>query len=196
MTPAKSTKKRPYQQHGFYAVSKALECVKDQEAWLDEQGPVGEALKQLRTELIAKQGGKDTITPAELMSIEGLIFAHMLMMATGRFIGEQESPVNKSRRQLFPVVTQWLTLFREVRETAKDLNTLREKRPKPEPLSLSEYLHGNGKATSNGSGKGQATKDSTAHASLSTIPAKVHSTGGSDSNQDANQTMPVHQEAP
>jgi hypothetical protein len=147
MTDAKSTKKRPYQQHGVYAVSKALESVKDQEQWLKEQGPVGEALKQLREDLIEKQGGKGTISPGEVMAIEGLVFCHMLMMSAGRFIGEQESPVNKSRRQLFPVVTQWLTLFREVRETAKDLNTLREKRPKPERVSLSDYLNGNGKPT-------------------------------------------------
>jgi len=99
----------------------------------------------LREDLITKQGGKELITPAELMSIEGLVFCHMLMMSAGRFIGEQESPVNKSRRQLFPVVTQWLTLFREVRETAKDLNVLREKRPKPEPISLNHYLSTNGK---------------------------------------------------
>lgn len=145
MTAHKSTPKRPYQYSGHYAVSKALESVKDQEKWLNDQGPLGEALKQLREDLIEKQGGRDTITPAELMTIEGLVFCHMLMMSAGRFIGEQESPVNKSRRQLFPVVTQWLTLFREVRETAKDLNTLREKRPKPEPISLNDYLL-NGKA--------------------------------------------------
>ena len=142
MTAQKSAKKRPYQYSGHYAVSKALESVKDQEKWLNDQGPLGEALKQLREGLIAKQGGKEAMTPAELMTIEGLVFCHMLMMSAGRFIGEQESPVNKSRRQLFPVVGQWLTLFREVRETAKDLNTLREKRPRPEPISLNDYLNG------------------------------------------------------
>jgi hypothetical protein len=147
MTAQKSAKKRPYQCSGHYAVSKALESVKDQEKWLNDQGPLGEALRQLRGDLIAKQGGKETITPAELMAIEGLVFCHMLMMSAGRFIGEQESPVNKSRRQLFPVVTQWLTLFREIRETAKDLNVLRKDRPKPDPLTLSDYLtNGNGKA--------------------------------------------------
>lgn len=146
MTGQKSTKKRPYQYHGTYSLSKALSSVKDQDQWLAQQGPVGDALKQLREDLIEKQGGNGTISPGELMAIEGLVFCHMLMMSAGRFIGEQDSPVNKSRRQLFPVVTQWLTLFREVRETAKDLNTLREKRPKPVPLSLSDYL-GTGKPT-------------------------------------------------
>ena len=144
MIGPKSPKKRPYQQHGFYTVSKALESVKDQEKWLSEQGPLGDAMKQLRDNLIEQQGGKGTISPGELMAIEGLVFCHMLMMSAGRFIGEQESPVNKSRRQLFPVVTQWLTLFREIRETAKDLNTLREKRPKPAPLLLADYLNGTG----------------------------------------------------
>lgn len=133
------------QYSGHYAVSKALESVKDQEQWLNDQGSFGEALKQLREDLIVKQGGKETITPAELMTIEELVFAHMLMMSAGRFIGEQGSPVNKSRRALFPIVGQWLTLFREVRETAKDLNVLRKDRPKPEPLTVNYYLT-NGKA--------------------------------------------------
>ena len=48
-----------------------LESVKDQEKWLNDQGPLGEALRQLREDLIEKQGGKETITPAELMAIEG-----------------------------------------------------------------------------------------------------------------------------
>ena len=140
MPAPKVPPKQPYQKHGHYAVLKALESVKDQEKWLTEQGPVGDALKQLREDLIETQGGKSTISPGELMAVEGLVFCHMLMMSAGRFIAEQESPVNKSRRQLFPVVSQWLTLFREVRETAKDLNTLREKRPKPEPIPLAGYL--------------------------------------------------------
>lgn len=147
MTGPKSKGKRPYQFHGTYGLSKALSSVKDQDQWLTDQGPVGDALKQLRAELIEQQGGAERVSPGELMTIEGLVFAHMLMMSAGRFIGEQASPVNKSRRQLFPVVTQWLTLFREVRETAKDLNELRTKRPKPEPLLLADYLNGNGKAT-------------------------------------------------
>lgn len=167
MTTQKSAKKRPYQYSGHYAVSKALESVKDQEKWLNDQGQLGEALKQLREDLIAKQGGKEAMTPAELMTIEGLVFCHMLMMSAGRFIGEQESPVNKSRRQLFPVVTQWLTLFREVRETAKDLNVLRRDRPKPEPLSLNDYLlNGNGKAKPS------------APASPSAVVAQVHTPSG------------------
>jgi len=162
MTTQKTAKKRPYQYSGHYAVSKALESVKDQEQWLNNQGPLGEALKQLQEDLIEKQGGKEAITPAELMAIEGLVFCHMLMMSAGRFIGEQESPVNKSRRQLFPVVTQWLTLFREVRETAKDLNVLRKDRPKPQPLSLNDYLT-NGKP-----------KLSPAPISPSAVAAQVH----------------------
>ena len=178
MTAQKSTKTRPYQYSGHYAVSKALESVKNQEQWLHDQGPLGEALKQLREDLIVKQGGKDTITPAELMTIEGLVFAHMLMMSAGRFIGEQESPVNKSRRQLFPVVNQWLSLFREIRETAKDLNVLREKRPKPEPLKLNDYLT-NGKV-----------KSSAAPASSSAVAVQVHTPGKSDECQDTSEAAP------
>ncbi len=173
MTAHKSAKKRPYQYSGHYAVSKALESVKDQEQWLNNQGPLGEALKQFREDLIVKQGGKEIISPGELMAIEGLVFCHILMMSAGRFIGEQESPVNKSRRQLFPVVSQWLTLFREVRETAKDLNILREKRPKPEPLSLNDYL---------ATGK---PKPSPVPASPSAVAAQAPSAGGSGPSHDA-----------
>ena len=98
------------------------------------------------------------------------------MMSAGRFIGEQESPVNKSRRQLFPVVSQWLTLFREVRETAKDLNILREKRLKPEPLKLNDYLNRTGKP-----------KPSPAPASPSAVAAQMPSSGGSEPGQDGSE---------
>ena len=166
--------KTPFKHSGHYAVSKALEAVKDQEQWLNDQGPLGEALKLLRKDLIAKQGGKKTITPAELMTIEGLVFAHMLMMSAGRFIGEQESPVNKSRRQLFPVVTQWLTLFREVRETAKNLNVLREKRPKPELVALNEYLNeSKGKTTKPASKDGDAEDHSRRYPRPAVVPSAL-----------------------
>lgn len=173
--PAKKSKKpRIYQYHGTYSFSKALASVKDQDQWLTEQGPFGDALRQLRDELIEKQGGADKISPGELMTIEGLVFAHMLMMSAGRFIGEQASPVNKSRRQLFPVVTQWLTLFREVRETAKDLNELRTKRPKPEPVLLADYLNGNGKPKATNDGADVAEKQTTPKTTQD-IQGEIHS---------------------
>lgn len=160
MSGTKRPGKQPYQYSGMYTIRKALEAVKNQEEWLNHQGTFGEALKKIREDLIATQGGADKITPAELMTIEGMTFCHMLMMSTGRFIGEQESPVNRSRRQLFPVVTQWLTLFREVRDTAKDLNLLREKRPKAEPVSLTNYLDTT--RTSHAKAPGKAPVPSTA----------------------------------
>ena len=92
MSVAKPAKKpRVYQYHGTYSLSRALSAVKDQDRWLAEQGPVGDALKQLRYDLIDQQGGSEKISPGELMAIEGLVFAHMLMMSTGRFIGEQDN---------------------------------------------------------------------------------------------------------
>ena len=54
--------------------------MKDQAQWLTEQGPVGDALKQLRAELIEKQGGAERVSPGELMTIEGLVVTLSLFL--------------------------------------------------------------------------------------------------------------------
>jgi hypothetical protein len=147
MTAQKSTKKRPYQYSGHYAVSKALESVKDQEKWLNDQGPLGEALKQLREDLIEKQGGKEAITPAELMAIEGLVFCHMLMMSAGRFIEEYRDERFQAGRSAATILYELRLLrraFRLAKRTCPPLPSLTVKKVRKEffePEEVQAILH-------------------------------------------------------
>ena len=141
MTPPKQPKKRNYQQHGLHAVSKALASVGDMGGWLAAQGEVGAAAKAMREKLITEQRGKrKTVSEMELMVIDGAIKLHIMVQSTGCYINEMPCPVNKVKRQLFPVVPQWQTMFEGLRSTAKDLNELRLKHPPEEPVTLHASL--------------------------------------------------------
>lgn len=194
MTPPKQPKKRDYQQHGLNTLKKALALVGSVEEWPAELQEVSAALEAKRAKMTKEQGGDAVITEVERDAIDAKLQLTVLRNWAWDFIKRMPCPVNQVKRKPFPIVESFIEFVEAESEAGVRLTTLREKRPKPEPVSLSEYLHGNGKATS--SGKGQTTKDSMPHASPSPVLAEVHSTGGSDSNQDANQTMPVHQEAP
>jgi hypothetical protein len=138
--PQKKKKARSYQQHGLTTVQKALAAVGDMEGWLSEQGEIGRALKEKRDRLIQDQGGRAKISEGELMTIDGTITAFVIQQSIGRFIGNMQCPVNKVKRALFPVVREWPVYFQAVRDGVKDLNELRIKRPKPEPISLPDYV--------------------------------------------------------
>ena len=143
MTPPKqpkNTKPRSYQQHGLHTVSKALASVADMDGWLSGLGEVGQAAKARRDSLIQDQGGKGKISEAERMTIDGTITAFVILQSVGRFIQDRPCPVDKVRRRLFNVVPQWMTIFEGLRSALKDLNELRLKRPKPEPVLLADYL--------------------------------------------------------
>ncbi len=52
MSGTKRPGKRPYQRNGYTTVTNALKSVANQEQWLMEQGPLGEALREIRESLI------------------------------------------------------------------------------------------------------------------------------------------------
>jgi hypothetical protein len=143
MTPPKQSKNkkpRSYQQHGLHTISKALASVGDMNVWLTEQGEDGEKAKILRGELIEEQDGLGKISKKELATIDGAMALIVTMKSIGRYIATMESPVNKVKRTVFPVVHDYKSVFKEVRETFKDLSELRKNRPKEEPIQLPDYV--------------------------------------------------------
>lgn len=103
MTPSKSTEK---QQHGHYGLHRALRTVSNQDGWLESLGEVGEALKEWQAAIIADLGGPENISAMEYSIVELATKTHLLLASVDRFLLEQGSLVNKSKRQLFPVVLQ------------------------------------------------------------------------------------------
>jgi hypothetical protein len=104
--PLESTKKRPYLHHGHVALKRALKTIGNQDGWIDKLGDVGEALKAWRSAIIHDLGGESAISAMELSVIELATKTHLLLASVDRFLLEQKSLINKSKRQLFPLVLQ------------------------------------------------------------------------------------------
>jgi hypothetical protein len=137
MTPPQSPKKRPYQQHGQIALTKALKTVGNQDNWIEGLGEVGEALQAWKVALIEDLGGESEVSAMQLALIELSCKTHLLLASVDRFLLEQRSIVNKSRRALFPIVAQRQTLSDAL---AKYLGQLGLKKQRKPPASLTDYL--------------------------------------------------------
>ena len=137
MTPSESTKKRDYLQHGHHTLSKALATISNQDGWVESLGDVGEALKAWKAAIIDDLGGELQVSAMELSIIELACKTHLLLASVDRFLLEQESLVNKSKRQLFPIVLQRQTLADALAKYMAQLGL--KKRSKP-ATSLSAYL--------------------------------------------------------
>ena len=110
MTPSKSTEKRPYQRSGLYAVQNTLKAIGDHDNWIDSLGEVGLELKAFQSAIIADMGGDEHISAMERSIIDLATKTYLMLQSVDRFLLEQKSLVNKSKRQLFPVVLQRQTL--------------------------------------------------------------------------------------
>jgi hypothetical protein len=137
MTPSDSTKKRAYVQHGHYALSKALKTIGNQDGWVENLGDVGEALKAWKAAIIEDLGGEAEVSAMELSVIELACKTYLLLASVDRFLLEQTSLVNKSKRQLFPIVLQRQALADALSAYMKQLGMKKKRKP---PASLTDYL--------------------------------------------------------
>lgn len=137
-TASKSTENRPYQKHGLYAVRNAIQT--GGENWLEGLGEVGLELKAWRASIVADMGGDDNISAMERAVIELAVKTHLMLSSVDRFLLEQGSLVNKSKRQLFPVVLQRQQLADALARYMAQLGLKRRSKP----LSgLAELLRAN-----------------------------------------------------
>jgi hypothetical protein len=137
MTAPESTKKRAYVHHGHYALSKALKTVSNEDGWIESLGEIGETLKAWKAAIIDDLGGEAEVSAMEISVIELACKTHLLLASVDRFLLEQKSLVNKSKRQLFPIVLQRQSLADALAAYMKQLGMKKKGKP---ALSLSEYL--------------------------------------------------------
>jgi hypothetical protein len=149
-------KKRDYQQHGQVALSNALKTVSNRDGWVERLGEVGEALQEWRGTIIDDLGGEHAVSAMELSVIELACKTHLLLASVDRYLLEQPSLVNKSKRTIFPIVLQRQTLADALAGYMKLLGLKKQRKP---PTSLGDYLKANGKATK------ETKQDTTAGAS-------------------------------
>ncbi len=144
MAPPKGPKKRDYKQHQLHTLKQALALVGSIDEWPEDFKEVAEALRAKRTRMIAEQGGEN-ITEVERDAIDAKLQTTVLRGWVWNYVKSMGCPINKVKRKPFQVVENFISLVRAEAEAGENLNTLREKRPKPEPLSLNDYITTNGK---------------------------------------------------
>ena len=129
--------RRAYQRHGLHALQNALKAVGQEEGWLESLGEVGEALKAWEADLVADLGGEEAVSAQERAVVELAVKTHLLLESVDRWLLEQPSLVNKSRRQLFPVVLQRQQLADALARYMTALGLKRRSKPVP---ALGDYL--------------------------------------------------------
>jgi hypothetical protein len=137
MNASKPTEKRPYQRSGLYAVQNTLKAIGDQENWIDSFGEVGVELKAFQSAIIADMGRDENISAMERSIIDLATKTFLMLQSVDRFLLGQPSLVNKSKRQLFPVVLQRQTLADALARYMAQLGLKRRAKP---TQSLGELL--------------------------------------------------------
>lgn len=174
MTASESPQKRDYQKHSHYALSRALTTIGNQDGWIEGLGDVGESLQAWKAAIIDDLGGESQISAMELSVVELACKTHLLLASIDRFLLEQKSLINKSKRQLFPIVLQRQTLADALVGYMRTLGLKKKSKP---VLSLNDYL-ANGKPM-----KEKPTQTSTLSQALPT-GENIHDPQGNHQNQD------------
>ena len=132
-------KNRTYQRHGLHALKTALTATKleSQQSLIHSLGEAGRALLEWRDAIVADLGGEEAISAQERAVIDAATTTYLMLASVDRFLLQQPSIVNKSRRQLFPVVLERQRLADAL---VRYLEALGLRRRTPEPVDLDGYL--------------------------------------------------------
>jgi hypothetical protein len=134
-----NTKGRPYQRHGLNALQTALASVAERSGAVPfaSLGEAGEALRAWRADIIADLGGEESISAQERAVVDAAATTFLMLSSVDRFLLEQPSLVNRSRRELFPVVLQRQRLADAL---VRYLETLGLRRRTKDAPDLGRYL--------------------------------------------------------
>ena len=137
MPPRKTPEKRIYQPHGHYALHEALKDYSNQEAWLEGMGEMGKALKAWQAAVIYDLGGEDNISAMQRSVIELATKTHLMLSSIDQWMLEQPSLINRSKRQLFPIVLQRQQIADAL---ARYMNTLGLEKKSKTVTTIGEYI--------------------------------------------------------
>ena len=73
---------------------------------IDRRTRLGRQLAQWRAELIADLGGPDAVTTQQLAVVDLAVRTKLLVDSVDAYVLGMDSPVNKRRRSLYPVVRE------------------------------------------------------------------------------------------
>jgi hypothetical protein len=128
--PHKRAPRRPrtYSKSGHHALRRLALAEGD---WLAGLGAVGDALRLWRSGLIADLGGVDHLSTQQRAIVELATRTYVLLESVDRWMLAQSSLINKSKRVLFPVVTQRQALADGLARYMTMLGLERKSRPGP-----------------------------------------------------------------
>ena len=133
MTAPKAPRKQL--RHGLHALQRVVSDAG--EHWLDTLADTGTALREWRDAILADLGGPEAVSAQERAIVELATKTYLMVESIDRFLLEQPSLVNKSRRQLFPVVLQRQQLADSLARYMTMLGLKRRAKTMP---ALSDYL--------------------------------------------------------
>ena len=122
--------------HGLYAMQRAVGELRDTPDWLDSLGPVGEAVRAWQASLMQDLGGDDGISAQQRVVSDLASKTYVLLASVDDWLLRQ-SPINKRKKSLHPVVRERQQLADSLARYMAQLGL--ERRQKP-VQSLSEYL--------------------------------------------------------
>jgi hypothetical protein len=122
-------------QSGYWTAKKALSrfglhCI-------DGRSSVAKALNELREDLVRDLGGPEAISTQQNAIIGVALRTHLLLESLDAFIFSMNSPVNKRRRSVYPIVRERQALADAL---ARYMAMLGLEKRKPPAKSLTEYL--------------------------------------------------------
>jgi hypothetical protein len=145
---SKKARIQPYhqQRHGTEAFRNAITKLSEQGKldWIRSLGELGVSLRRWQDEIYADLGGEENCSAMERVIVDAATKTVLMLPHIDSFLLAQPSLINKTRRQLFFIVTQRTTLVNTLAQLMGQLGLKR--RPKPLP-SVHEYLAGPGEAT-------------------------------------------------
>jgi hypothetical protein len=95
-------------QPGYWSAKRALERFGTHA--IDGRTRVAKALDQFRDELVADLGGPVAVSKQQLVVINLALRTHLLLESLDAFILKMDSPVNKRRRSVYPIVRERMQL--------------------------------------------------------------------------------------
>ena len=136
-----NTKPAPRLNHGVDRLEAALDTVESAAkkaggSWLDQLGAVGVTLREYRSALIQDLGGEDAISTAQRMAVDIIVRDKLLLDSIDAFVLGLKSPINKSRRAPFDIVTKRFSMAHGVMTRLQMLGLERRARPVTGALEL------------------------------------------------------------
>jgi hypothetical protein len=133
----KTETKRPKktQQSGFWAAKLALRRFGTNV--IDGRTSVGRVLEEMREALVRDLGGPEAISRQQQVLVDLALRTHLLLESLDAFIFSMHSPVNKRKRQLYPVVRERQALADSL---ARYMSQLGLEKRKPPEKDLRAYL--------------------------------------------------------